>query len=161
MSEGSQQQLDHARLRELGRTTETAPLGVKRASKGFITTLQQGWGKGPVRRWFLSQLDPNPCATTDRFRQVAGVALNIGPSLAPDLGHPLQQVHERGPWKVGAAEERPAVGRQEHSHGPTALAGDGLNRLHVNGVDVRSLLAVDLDVDEQFVHHGRDSGVLE
>src|SRR4029079_16415212 len=32
---------------------------------------------------------------------------------------------------------------------------------HVDGVDVRALLAVELDVDEEVVHHGRRLAVLE
>ena len=50
--------------------------------------------------------------------------------------------------EVGAGEERLAVRRQEHGHRPAALAGHRLGRLHVDGVDVRPLLSVDLDADE-------------
>jgi hypothetical protein len=41
------------------------------------------------------------------------------------------------------------------------VAGHGLHGLHVERVDVRALLAVDLDRDELLVHHRRDRGVLE
>ena len=50
--------------------------------------------------------------------------------------------------EVRAAVERVAVGGQEHRHRPAAAAGHRLHRVHVHGVDVGSLLAVDLDVDE-------------
>ncbi len=75
-----------------------------------------------------------------------------------DGGHQLQ---ERGLGEVGAAVERAPVGGEEHRHGPAAPAGEGLHGVHVDGVDVRPLLAVDLHVDEQVVHHRRHLGVLE
>ena len=62
---------------------------------------------------------------------------------------------------VRAAEERLAVGRQEHRHRPAALPGERLHRLHVDGVDVRPLLPVDLDADEQLVHQLGRRVVLE
>jgi hypothetical protein len=41
------------------------------------------------------------------------------------------------------------------------LTGQGLDGLHVDLVDVGTLLPVDLDVDEQLVHQRCDVGVLE
>ena len=57
------------------------------------------------------------------------------------------------PWRrlgreVGAAVERHALRRQEHGHRPAAVPGHGLHGLHVDGVEVGALLAVDLDIDE-------------
>ena len=64
--------------------------------------------------------------------------------------------------EVGAAEERRAIGRQEHREGPAArLAGQERVRGLVDLVEVGPLLAIDLDVDVQVVHHLRDGGVLE
>ena len=52
-----------------------------------------------------------------------GVALEVGPAL---LARPRltwrEQLDEAGPGEVGAAEEGPAVGEQEHRHGPAAAA---------------------------------------
>ena len=36
-----------------------------------------------------------------------------------------------------------------------------MQRRHVDVIDVRAFLAVDLDVDEELVHHRRDAVVLE
>ena len=72
-----------------------------------------------------------------------------------------QQRQELGLGKVRAAVERLAVGRHEHGHRPAAAAGHRLHGVHVHGVDVGPLLAVDLDVDEQLVHPGGDLVVLE
>jgi hypothetical protein len=63
--------------------------------------------------------------------------------------------------EVGAAVERHPLGIEEDGHRPAALPGEGLHRLHVDRVDVGSLLAVDLDADEIGVHEGRGRLVLE
>jgi hypothetical protein len=41
------------------------------------------------------------------------------------------------------------------------MAGHGLHRLHVDAVDVGTLLAIHLDVDEALVHHARRRLILE
>ena len=63
--------------------------------------------------------------------------------------------------EVGAGEERLLVGREEDGHGPAALAGERLHGGHVDAIDVGSLLAVDLDVDEVLVHEAGDLVRLE
>ena len=63
--------------------------------------------------------------------------------------------------KVGAAPERLCVGGEEHGERPAALLAELVQRRHVDGVDVGALLAVDLDVDEEVVHHGSGLVVLE
>jgi hypothetical protein len=60
--------------------------------------------------------------------------------------------------EVGAAVERALVGRQEHGERPAAALAHELDDLLVDRVDVGALLAVDLDVDEAFVHQRRDLG---
>ena len=71
--------------------------------------------------------------------------------------HPLLALER----PVGAAEERLACGGEEAGHRPAAVAGHRLHGLHVNRVDIRPLLAVDLDVDEVLVHVRRGRLVLE
>jgi hypothetical protein len=84
------------------------------------------------------------------------------------LGDALQQLAEAGQVvtrrlrEIGAAEERPLVRCEEHGQRPPA----GTLRQHVVGrlvdlVDVRPLLPVHLDVDEQAVHDGGNLGILE
>ena len=79
----------------------------------------------------------------------------------------LQQVGERGPaevgrrGKIGAAPERLALGSEKHGQGPSALGAHQGQRGLVDGVQIGSLLAVHLDVDEQAVHHPGDGLVLE
>src|SRR2546426_5383152 len=63
--------------------------------------------------------------------------------------------------KVGAAVERLAVGGEEAGHRPAAVARHRLHGLHVDLVDVGSLLAVHLHAHEVAVHEGRDLRGLE
>ena len=97
-----------------------------------------------------------------RLQEAGAIGLDVLRLVAEGLGHALQHVDEarpavpRGIGEVGAAPERLAVGRAEHGERPAALFPQDMQRLHVDGVDVGALLAIDLDVDEQLVHHRRD-----
>ena len=62
---------------------------------------------------------------------------------------------------IGAPEHRRAVGRQEHGQRPAALLAHRMQRRHIDVVDVRPLLAIDLHVDEQAVHQRGGLLVLE
>ena len=90
-----------------------------------------------------------------------GGVVDLVAPVPPGVVDGGQQLQEGGLGEVGAAVERAPVGGEEHRHRPAAAAGQGLDGVHVDGVDVRPLLAVDLDVDEQVVHHRRHLGVLE
>jgi hypothetical protein len=87
--------------------------------------------------------------------------------LAKQPGDLLHHVDEAGPAiarylrEIGAAPHRFAVGGQEHGERPAALLAQVMQRGHVDLVDVRPLLAVDLDVDEEIIHDRRGRGVLE
>ena len=63
------------------------------------------------------------------------------PEVVPRLGRQVR----RGP-------ERLAVGAEEHVERPAAAAVDRDGDVHVQRVDVRPFLAIDLDADEALVH---------
>ena len=63
--------------------------------------------------------------------------------------------------EVGAPVEGLAVGGQEHGEWPPTLSGKGLNRAHVQGVDIRTFLPVHLHVHEPLVHDLRDKRIIE
>ncbi len=85
------------------------------------------------------------------------------------LAEPLQQRQEPlarpaiavARREVGAAEERRALGREPDVQRPSARPGERLHRAHVDGVDVGSLLAIDLDADVVTVEVAGDLLVLE
>src|SRR5213082_1987502 len=57
--------------------------------------------------------------------------------------------------EVRAAEERLSVRGQEHRHRPAPAPRQRDDGVHVDGVEVGPLLAVDLDAHEMLVHHAR------
>src|SRR5260221_13946925 len=63
--------------------------------------------------------------------------------------------------KIGAPIIRTPIRCEEDGHSPTALTGQSLYRLHIDVVDIRSLLAVYLYRDKMLVHLSRDILVLE
>ena len=149
------------RLRELGRAGEAAMDRCRSARPAARATCARQLRRAAARRG--SGAASRLRASADGLA-VAGDALV---AAAPELGHLLQHLDEAGPAvarlgrEVGAAPERLAVGGQEHGERPAALLAHHRQGLLVDGVEVGPLLAVDLDVDEQPVHHGRRRGVLE
>ena len=99
--------------------------------------------------------------------QRLGVLPHLRLLVAIDARDLLQHMHEGRPavarllGEVRAAPEGLGVGGEEHGERPAALLPELVQRRHVDGVDVRALLAVDLDVDEEVVHHARGLCVLE
>ena len=88
-------------------------------------------------------------------------------SVPPGAVDRFQHLHEsraavaRLLREIGAAPERLGVRRQEHGERPAALLAGGAQCGHVDLVDVRPLLAIDLDVDVEPVHHLGDLVVFE
>ena len=99
--------------------------------------------------------------------QDLGVLLDLVGFLAIDPRDFIQYTDECGSpvalllGEIGAAPERLGVRGEEHGERPAALLAELVQRAHIDRVDVGTLLAVDLDVDEQFVHHPRRRLVLE
>jgi len=63
--------------------------------------------------------------------------------------------------EVGPREERLPLRGEDDGHRPAAAAPEEVDGVHVDGVDVGALLAVDLDGDEVLVDEARDLEVLE
>src|SRR5690606_16414818 len=136
------------------RTPASSPSGTPRASARTSSASDVAWGNlgaPPKPPWTGSC-----CAVSSATAPASASA--PGPAGAPQRAGPPARGGEGdhpapgGGREVGAAEERPAVGGEEHGHRPPALAGQCLDGLHVDVVDVGPLLPVDLDVDEQLVH---------
>ena len=158
--QGSDQDVQAHGLRELRGRAEAAVGGVVHPPEVAERALE-----GVDARHLLARLEQR--GATERAGELAGLRLHVVAPRAPQRVDAAAQVGERDHparaalREVRAAEERAAVGRQEHGHRPAAVAAHGLDGLHVDLVDVGPLLAVDLDVDEQVVHEGRDLVVLE
>jgi hypothetical protein len=163
-------QVDQRRLRELRSAAEATPLRVEPIGQFVCGRSQQIGRAGPVdgieqRVGSGPGLDDRP--GDDSPGQFLGLLFHLGTPIGPDV---IQSVEHGGEgWTtvvVGRREVRPAVegaavGGEEDAHGPAAGAGDGLDSLHVDGVDVGPLLAVDLDADEAVVEAGCHYRILE
>jgi hypothetical protein len=157
----AEQEVECHRLRELGRSPEPTPVGVEGTTDALERLPQHAVVEATGRRLERAGLQ----------RQVLGhlPALRARPValVAPGAGDCQQHLLEGGhaepvlPGEVGAGEERLPLGGEEHRHRPAALAGHGLHRRHVDGVQVGALLTVDLDAHEVLVHERRGAGVLE
>ena len=82
-------------------------------------------------RNFLQDVDESRTSEAGLFRKI---------STAP---------HRFGPW------------RQKHGQRPAALLSQEMQRIHVDLIDVGPFFAVNLDVDEQLVHHPGSRFILE
>ena len=155
-----QQELEHGRGRELRCAAEAAPDGVDLGAEDANGVLQHARRERLVRRVLLA-LRAN--GVDERLRLLRDVAAAFAVGVRhrrehlPERRHPVPRFRR----VVRPAEERLAVGRQEHRHRPAAVAAERDDRVHVHGVEVGTFLAVDLDVDEPLVHQLRNRGVLE
>ena len=92
-----------------------------------------------------------------QFLRLAGIRVVDGAQHVAEPGPAVA----RGGREVGAAPKRLARGREEHGQRPAAVLAHKRERKLVDGVEVGALFAVDLDVDEQFVHQRRRLRILE
>ena len=92
----------------------------------------------------------SPCRSMSS-RRVFQAPATAWSTIAP-AGHALALLGR----EVGAGEERPLVGGEEHVQRPAALPGHRLAGLHADGVDVGPLLAIDLDATRTLVHQRGD-----
>ena len=146
----AQQPLEDHRRRELGRASETASRPVE-ACGPAVGPRRRGRPRSgglvpaavvSARSARASVMRAAACSASSlRSAQVAEIAVQ-------ELGERRRPV-TRGGREVGARVERLAVRREEGRHRPATVAGHGLDVVHVDRVDVGTLLTVDLHVDER------------
>ena len=135
-----------------------------RASKDWASCSEASARTSGVRS---SGLGSSFVARRSRLADLLRVLLDLLPPLPECAGDRFQNLREpRHPHpvvrrKIGAPVERRSVRRQKHVERPAAVPGHRLHRGHVERVEIRALLPVDLDVDEEVVHRRRDLFVLE
>ena len=139
-----QQELDRRGGGELGRAAPAAVLGVVAALELGHGGVERGGVELGVRRLELRR---RLQAADDLLGAVDDVVALLVPRAGDALEHhpPARHAVARLGREVGAGVERHAVGREEGVQRPAAVAGHGLHGVHVDGVDVGALLAVDLD----------------
>ena len=152
-------QVEDRRLRELGRAAEAAVDGIERLDQPPCGLLAHG------RR--ERRTGGRPRETGERLLQRRRVAHDLVAVAGPDPADGVQHLRQAGPAiaglrrEIGAAPERLAGRSQEHGQRPAAVLAEQCQRVLIDLVEVRPLLAIDLDVDELVVHLGRDLRVLE
>ena len=154
------QQLQRGGGRELRRAAEAAVAAVGRSPAGAARPRSRSASPGRSTR--LDVADRAQPGT--HLRRPLADLLALGLEGVDDRFHHHPEARHAAALvgrEVGAAVEGDAVGVEEDGHRPAAVAADLLHRLHVDGVDVGALLAVDLDADEVLVHVGRRLWVLE
>jgi hypothetical protein len=154
-----QQELEHWGLRKLRCSSKASVLSVVGGEDLGGSLEKEAVGKRLARGGRRSSLDG--------LEHPLPLGEELGASGRPEVGDLL---HDPGKPRhaptvvrreVGAGEEGDAFWGGEDRHGPASTAGEGLGGGHVDRVDVRTLLPVDLDADEAFVHLAGDPGVLE
>ena len=156
----AEQELDHRGGRELRRAAESAVVAVEGPAQDLDRVVEpagvDGIGRRLEQRTALEPLGDPVAASADL------VAV-----LVPSLGHGFENpAPARHPAallgrEVRARVERDLVGRQEGVQGPAAVPVHRDAGLHVDRVDVGTLLAVELDWNEASVHQRGDLRVLE
>ena len=102
-----------------------------------------------------------------RLHNVLAVFIDQIRPLAPDCSEVGQQVHQTGgvpelfPGQVGYGHKRMFVWRHEDVERPTAATGQQLGYGHIEVVDIRAFLPINLDADEVAVDQAGQFLILE
>src|SRR6266511_626370 len=147
----TQQELERHGLGKLGRASEAAPLRIELAPELPVGLTEHVVGER------MAGLG-GAASTVDGVDDALALPRDLIPPGAPRRSHPLQDPGEGGEampilvGEVGPRVERHALRREEHRHRPTAVAGHGLDGVHVDRIEIGPLLAVHLHRDEVLVH---------
>ena len=139
---------------ELGLAAESAMHAVKAAHHFFGRLRQQVKGQ-PI---LILAADAQR-VTVQRPMQLVGLRFQDVALIPIGLMNGLHDLHKRRqavPRRrriIGAAIKGTSIRQQENRHRPAAALDKGLHRLHINIIDIGTFLAVDLDIDKEFVHH--------
>ncbi len=155
----AQEELDGLGVRKFGRPPKPAVRAIDVTEQRLGGSRRQ---RRIQRRGRRRGVDP-----IDARHQVMGGPIDLGAAITVRVRHGSQHARKsRHPVavdrrEVGAAVERPPIGREKRREGPAASPDQELHRLHIDVIDVGSFLAVDLDADEELVHQRRDLRVVE
>ena len=155
--------LDGARVRKLRRIADAAKFAVEDMQHTVTCRGQR------LRSEFEAFLGGLRFEFAEYVNQSLALAFDLVAMVPVIVGDSHDQFSERRHTvtrclrKIGTAEEWTLVVRvDEHRQGPAAgTLREQLVRRLVDLVDVRPFLAIDLDIDEQLIHHGCCCLVLE
>ena len=158
-----EQELDHRGRRELGRAAPAAVLASKLRSSVADGRVQQRRRDLRVGRRLQEPraLQPRHVLLAPPCRSRRAASLQ---ALATPLQHLAATTAARGAAPAGSRCRRRTARRsgvRNAFSGQPPCAGHGLHGVHVDRVDVRALLAIDLDAHEVLVHDAAIVRVLE
>ena len=159
----SQQEIEHDRAREFGRT--------RRIHHGRIVHAAEMWNaesrrcrirampvRGAVALRILRQLRDDVAARLRRcVRARCATPRAIRSQNRSETRPPIAIV--RG--EIGAAEKRLQLRRQKHRHGPAAAARRRLHERHVDAIDIRPFFAIHFYRHEPAIQDRGQSFVFE
>ena len=159
----AQQEEQLRRLRKLRTAAEATVLGVERRGDLLIASVERRHARrhrairGRGRR-----LEPLHDVGRGRIRACGILRIDVG-QLSEELEKPeLLSTHACPRREIRARVERLPVRREPQRHRPSAVAiVHELDGVHVDGIEVRPLLAVHLDRDVALVQDLRDLEILE
>src|SRR5271169_1170581 len=156
---GAPEQLKQASLREFRRAARAAIDWIDDAAKLPRGIVELANADGDVTG--------ASCRGGKLLHQSRAVLLDFLRLVAEQPGDLAQHIGEgwfsvtRSFREISAAPDRLAGGGEEHRKRPAAVLAEAMQRGHVDLVDIRPLLAIYFDIDEQLVHHARGVDVLE
>ena len=154
------QEIENRGAGELRSGSESPPLlvvGSQEILRGTIQRPLTGSSSGNLRPHALLQ----GCKRTRRLRlDFFRALLPESGNLKQNRGEPCTAMPVLG-RKVGTAEEGLQLRGEPDAHRPPAASREALHIGHVKPVDIGTLLAINLHVDEVRVHHSGDLRILE
>ena len=97
----------------------------------------------------------------EMLSELAGLLLQQRALFLPDLDDPREQLLEVFRRKIGASKERLSIRQEPGRERPPATLVHRLHGIHVDPIDIRPLLTVDLDRDKMLVEISGDFLVLK
>ena len=152
-------QVDSRRVRELRGAAEAAVLNVEKLRDGFDLRVDDAGveiSSGAGEDFRLRNCVGERVGGALKFGAFVTVGIGDGEKDAAK-SRPAHLVFRR---KIGTAEKRLSIGKQEAGEWPAALAGNGADSGLIAGVNVGAFVPVDFHSDEMFVDDLRDFGVL-
>src|SRR6185437_14018034 len=120
--------------------------------RGIDTAVFDGTAAG------MRSANPKRSCGSHMFRKRGSLVLYLAPPFPEGFRYtgedlpPGVPVVDRAGWEIGAPIKGAGIGGQKDIERPAAAARDRLHRIHVNMIQIGTLLPVDLDVDEMLVH---------
>src|SRR5262250_1269003 len=101
------------------------------------------------------------------FRQILRILVDFATLSLECVKDNGQHFRKAGPaipvlaWEICSAKEWLPTGKEKNRERPATAAGHRLNGAHVDLIEIRSLFAIDFNVDEVFIHGAGNFLVFE